>query len=73
MEDRELKGEMCQCGGCGLYFNSEAAFNKHRVGGYDPPSERRCLTITEMRQIGMDTNSRDLWVTKLHDRLDKIV
>lgn len=46
-----------QCGGCGLVFSSDTAFNTHRVGKFGNPqaekekdriSTRRCLTVEEL-------------------------
>ena len=54
----------CQCPSCGLYFKSDAAFDKHRVGSYSMRT-RRCLLPDEMREIGMDTNRKGYWVTSL--------
>jgi hypothetical protein len=56
----------CMCPACGLFFKSSAGFDKHRVGKHDP-DERRCLTIEEMKGIGMDTNKSGHWVTELMD------
>jgi len=67
----ELRGDICQCPACKLYFKSTAAFDKHRVGSYTPPTERRCMTEKEMRESGMDTNARGLWVTKLNPKYQK--
>lgn len=53
----------CQCAACKEYFNSVAAFDKHRTGR---PEERRCMTEEEMRAKGMDKNQVGYWVTALH-------
>jgi hypothetical protein len=31
---RKLTDSRCQCSGCGEYFNSDTAFEKHRVGQF---------------------------------------
>lgn len=54
----KLRGDVNQCPGCNLYFNSNSAFDKHRTG---PHSSRRCLTEDEMSAKGMILNYRDLW------------
>lgn len=60
----------CQCTVCDEYFNSDAAFQKHRVfadATADKAKDwahRRCLTAAEMAAIGMAKNARDLWVTE---------
>ena len=54
----------CICPACRLYFNSTAAFDKHRVGVYQP-DERRCFSITQMREIGMEVNAKGYWGTEL--------
>jgi hypothetical protein len=58
--------DVCKCSGCGKYFNSTAAFDKHRHGRAE---DRRCYSIDEMRERGMDVNARGRWVTALRDEL----
>jgi hypothetical protein len=68
---RELHGDRNQCAGCGEYFNSSAAFEKHRTGAYGSttgdgiylPSSRRCRSIAEMEAAGMAKNSNGWWIT----------
>lgn len=62
-ERRNLSGDRNQCPTCGKFFNSTAAFEKHRVGTYE--KGRRCRTTEEMLSIGMAPNSTDWWVTAL--------
>jgi len=38
-------------GGCCRTFSSDRAGDKHRVGPYDPPGLRRCLTDEEMATL----------------------
>ncbi len=57
-----LSGQRCQCTVCDLYFNSDYAFCKHRVGLH-MPMERRCLTETEMLAKGMALVG-SFWVSK---------
>ncbi len=62
--DKTLRGDHNQCPGCGLLFNSTAAFDKHRTG---PMSNRRCLEPDEMRARGMAQNAEGWWVGKLRE------
>ena len=57
----KLSGDRCQCRGCMEYFNSTAAFDKHRKGQHG--TDRRCLPEQEMRGIGMDKNAAGYWIT----------
>lgn len=62
---RSLRGDHCFCRTCGEYFNSTAAFDKHRVGGYSngpPDYGRRCRTPDEMRAAGMTQNATGWWL-----------
>jgi len=59
----KLQGDQNQCRGCSLYFNSSAAFDKHRVGTFGV--DRRCLTVPEMEARGMATNKDGFWVARL--------
>jgi hypothetical protein len=60
MNKRKLTGRRCQCGGCGEYFNSLGAFEKHRVG--DHGKDRRCRSTDEMKSAGMALNPAGWWV-----------
>lgn len=55
----------CRCTACGDYFNSTAAFDKHRTGEY--PGARRCMDHQERRERKMDTNTAGYWVTALRE------
>jgi hypothetical protein len=62
----KLRGDHCQCSGppykgCGEYFNSTAAFDKHRTGEW---TARRCLSPDEMRAIGMAQTASGFWITR---------
>ena len=56
----------CRCPTCGLFFNSIAGFDKHRV-----PDEivegKRCRSEAEMLEAGMATNTAGYWVTALSE------
>lgn len=49
---RELTGKRCFCATCGLYFKSDASFDKHRTGSFEK-STRRCRTVEEMKKKKM--------------------
>ena len=57
----KLSGDRNQCQGCKGYFNSSFAFDKHRRGEHG--IDRRCLTGSEMRAKGMDTNAAGFWIS----------
>lgn len=48
-----------ECRGCGLYFSGMTAFDKHRVGSYQP-NERRCMNASEMLAAGLVLKN-DVW------------
>lgn len=51
-----------QCGGCKEYFNSLAAFEKHRTGKFGV--NRRCMTPQEMENKKMLKNTDGFWITQ---------
>lgn len=55
-----LTGDRNQCQGCKEFFNSTAAFDKHREGRHGV--DRRCLTAAEMEDKGMAKNAAGFWV-----------
>ena len=55
------------CNGCHEFFNSDAAFEMHRVGNYTDEDPRRCLTVEEMLERGMALNKDGYWVTRLKE------
>lgn len=57
-----LTGDRNRCTVCSLYFNSTAAFDKHRVGAYG--KDRRCLPVIDMVKRGMVQNAHGFWCTK---------
>jgi hypothetical protein len=64
-----LRGDHNQCPTCNEYFNSTAAFEKHRTGEFGNPHDpRRCLKVTEMMTKGMAKNADGYWVTQLNTR-----
>lgn len=58
-----LSGDRNQCRGCGEFFNSTFAFDKHRTGDFG--KDRRCLTVDEMEAKGMSKNAAGFWVSSL--------
>ena len=70
MTRRKLTGDKNQCAGCDEFFNSTAAFVKHRTGDYE--TGRRCLTVNEMTAKGMVKNSGDWWITASNPNFDRI-
>ena len=65
MSKRKLGSNRCQCAVCHEYFNSTAAFDKHRTGDYG--TDRRCRTPFEMTEAGMAVSQRGWWVTSLRE------
>jgi hypothetical protein len=59
---RKLTDSRCQCSGCGEYFNSDTAFEKHRIGQFGV--NRRCMTPAEMLAAGMSRNAADWWISE---------
>ena len=57
----KLGNSRCQCRACAEYFNSVAAFDKHRRG---KPENRRCLSPDSMLAVGMTTNKAGFWITE---------
>lgn len=60
---KKLSGQRNQCPTCSEYFNSNAAFSKHRHGDFG--IDRRCMTVEEMQAKGMAVNRAGFWVTAL--------
>jgi len=63
----KLSGDRNRCspltGGCGEYFNSTTAFDKHRSQGKG--KDRACSTVDEMTAKGMAKNAAGYWCTAL--------
>jgi len=62
----KLTGSKNQCGGCNKYFNSNTAFDAHRVGKHGV--DRRCMTEEEMSSKGMFRNTYGFWVSEANKR-----
>lgn len=54
-----LRGDRNQCPGCGVFFNSTHAFDKHRTGAHG--ADRRCRTSEEMTDAGMVLGADGFW------------
>ncbi len=66
MAGPNLTGRRCQCTACGDLFNSESAFDRHRVGdfaGLGGINTRRCLTTAELLAAGLSRNGAGAWIT----------
>ena len=55
-----------QCQGCKQYFNSNAAFELHRIGEHGV--DRRCMTVDEMKARGMEVNQAGYWIKDKFNR-----
>lgn len=64
----KLSGQRNQCPACREYFNSNFAFDKHRVGAFGP--DRRCSTVEEMTGRGYVRNTAGFWVTSAYVRTE---
>jgi hypothetical protein len=64
-----LRGDRNQCPTCQKYFNSTAAFQKHRTGNFG--TDRRCRTTEEMEAIGMSIKADGFWVGEKNTRFNK--
>ncbi|MDN8037425.1 FDXHR family putative zinc-binding protein [Burkholderia vietnamiensis] len=66
---KKLTGDRNQCRGCGEYFNSAKAFDRHRRGDFgNEENPRRCLSPYQMAKRGMAKNADGFWVTELNTR-----
>lgn len=66
---KALRGDRNQCPTCKKYFNSTAAFQKHRTGNFG--TDRRCRTTEEMEAIGMSMKQDGFWVGEKNTRFNK--
>ena len=63
----KLGHSRCQCRACGEYFNSVAAFDKHRTDALC--ETRRCLTPKEILSLNMSKNRDGFWITSTFTRV----
>lgn len=57
----------CHCSTCHEFFNSDKAFDKHRVGDFGSDTDpRRCMTVEEMSGAGMEINKDGYWITEAY-------
>lgn len=59
MNRKKLSGNRNQCPACGKYFNSNGAFDKHRIGQHGV--NRRCMSDAEMLESGMFLGDDEFW------------
>ncbi len=58
-----ITGNRAECTVCGECFNSDHAFDSHRVGASGSAhTSRRCLTEPEMLVKGFGTNRQGYWI-----------
>ena len=58
-----------QCQACKQYFNSNTAFDFHRIGEHGV--DRRCMTVVEMLGRNMEVNKDGYWIKdKFNRRFD---
>jgi len=58
-----LTGNRTECPSCRECFNSESAFDRHRVGSYEDSNRpRRYLTVDLMLARGFQTNAKGYWI-----------
>jgi hypothetical protein len=74
--NRRLTGDHNQCPTCREYFNSTAAFERHRAGSFEnlktgESAMRYCLTVDQMREKGMTVNAGGWWVTALNPQFQE--
>ena len=55
-----------QCQACKQYFNSNTAFDFHRIGEHGV--DRRCMTVEEMLGRGMEVNQAGYWIKEKFNR-----
>ena len=65
---KKVGNRRCQCGACKEYFNSVAAFEKHRIG--DHGVNRRCMSPKAMYQAGMSINGAGFWISSSWVRVE---
>lgn len=52
---------MNKCSGCGKDFRSVTSFDRHRVGKFNVPNDRRCLSTDGMVAKGFHSNHKGTW------------
>jgi hypothetical protein len=58
MQRRKLKGNQCQCSGCGEAFRTVRGFDEHRTGKGD---DRRCNAPAVLREWGFTLDAQGFW------------
>lgn len=59
------------CTMCHQTFSGETTGNAHRVGPYDQPSKRRCLSSDELRGLGLWTEANQYGTEVWHGSPNK--
>jgi hypothetical protein len=54
----KLRGDHCQCAGCGEYFARTSTFDAHRIGVFP---NRRCRSAAEMTLKGWSKDGQGFW------------
>lgn len=52
---------ICECAACGECFATEESFDRHRVGRYRVPGDRRCLPAETLATLGSRVSKYDVW------------
>ena len=56
-----FSGKQNHCTVCHQTFASERGGDSHRVGPYEPPGARRCITVDALAAQGMWQDARGVW------------
>jgi hypothetical protein len=69
----ELTKDRNECPTCGALFETSDAFDAHRVGKFaegSKPNTRRCLTTTEMHEVGFRANKAGFLLSEVEHKYD---
>lgn len=67
MTGPKLTGNRCHCTACREYFNSDSTFQRHRKGGYETATSRRCLAPANLIARGWSKNAAGLWIQRARE------
>ncbi len=74
MPELGISTNHCECTGCGEFFNSAYAFEKHQIWG-KPDGQgnqaMRCLTPAQMVAKGWSRNEGGWWITSARPQLEQ--
>lgn len=71
-----LSADRNECPTCGALFETSDGFDAHRVGNFATPSKpntRRCLSETEMHDIGFRKNKAGFYMTEGEHKYEPVV